>query len=142
VLTAIVQPTYDSPLTRGLYDPTTGAYWAADSFALEASRIVDDVDELDDFERQEGFLHSQRMVSPWHCLIDPVAYDAHLGPLSAPMAHPTAAVGAHGPVFRGTQVDAAFELIRQLPHLPPAPPVSQSDLELILTTIGAAPAAA
>jgi flavorubredoxin len=140
VLTAIVPPTYDSPTTRGLYDPTTGVYWAADSFSLEASRIVDDVDELDDFEREQAYLHSQRMVSPWHCLIDPVAYDAHLGRLR--MAHPTAAVGAHGPVFRGRQVDAAFELFRQLPHLPPAPLVSQSDLELILMTFGSTTAAA
>src|SRR3954453_18224173 len=33
-LTAIVPPTFDSPTTRGLYDATTGVYWAADSFGV------------------------------------------------------------------------------------------------------------
>jgi flavorubredoxin len=141
VLTAIVPPTYDSPTTRGLYDPVTGVYWAADSFALEASRVVDDAAELDDDERRQAFLHSQRMLSPWHGLLDPVAYDAHLGRVR--MLQPTVAVGAHGPVFRSSHVDSAFEMFRQLPHLPPAPLVGQSELELILSTLGeAAPAVA
>ena len=26
-------PIFDSPTTRGLFDPTTGVYWASDSFA-------------------------------------------------------------------------------------------------------------
>ena len=43
VLHAIRPPVFDSPTTRGLYDPTTGVYWASDSFAtpmLSADRAT------------------------------------------------------------------------------------------------------
>ena len=32
-LHALRPPVFDSPTTRGLYDPTTGVYWAVDTFA-------------------------------------------------------------------------------------------------------------
>ena len=32
-LLAMRPPVYDSPTTRGLFDPTTGVYWASDAFA-------------------------------------------------------------------------------------------------------------
>ncbi|HZP30025.1 MAG TPA: MBL fold metallo-hydrolase, partial [Acidimicrobiia bacterium] len=77
-LVALVPPTYDSPTTRGLYDRKTGVYWAADSFAIETSRAVDDIDELVPGEFREGFLQTQRMVSPWVGLTDPLKYARHL----------------------------------------------------------------
>ena len=40
-------PIFDSPTTRGLFDPTTGVYWASDSFATPMLAPVRDVDELD-----------------------------------------------------------------------------------------------
>ena len=33
MLHAVRPPVFDSPTTRGLFDPTTGVYWASDSFA-------------------------------------------------------------------------------------------------------------
>ena len=33
MLQAVRPPIFDSPTTRGLFDPTTGVYWASDSFA-------------------------------------------------------------------------------------------------------------
>lgn len=133
-LTAIVPPTYDSPTTRGLFDASTGVYWAADSFAAEASRAVDDPDELPLDELHEAFLQTQRMVSPWHTLLDPAAYAGHVAQLGA--LDVTVAVGAHGPAFRGAQVDRAFGWFAELPSLPPAPLVSQSDLEMLLSLLG------
>ena len=32
-LQALRPPVFDSPTTRGLFDPTTGVYWAVDTFA-------------------------------------------------------------------------------------------------------------
>ena len=37
-LHAVRPPVYDSPTTRGLYDPTTRVYWAVDSFATPLPR--------------------------------------------------------------------------------------------------------
>jgi flavorubredoxin len=134
-LTAIVPPAYDSPTTRGLYDAATGVYWAADAFALEYGRVVDDVDEVPADELREHFLHTQRMLSPWLRLLDPAKFDAHLA--SVRDLELSVAVGAHGPAFRGPQIAAAFALFEELPFLPAAELVSQSQLELMLQMFAA-----
>ena len=46
-LHAIRPPIYDSPTTRGLYDPNTGVYWSSDAFATPMPSPVRDADELD-----------------------------------------------------------------------------------------------
>jgi flavorubredoxin len=138
-LTAVVPPTFDSPTTRGLYDPTTGVYWAADSFAIESSQAVDRVSDIPATEFREQFLQTQRMVSPWHNLLDPAKYAAHLGAVRD--LRPEVAVGCHGPAFRGAEIDSAFHLFEELPHLPPATLVSQTELELLLAMLAGAPAA-
>ena len=47
-LHAIRPPIFDSPTTRGLYDPTTGFYWTSDSFATPMLTPVRDVAEMDE----------------------------------------------------------------------------------------------
>jgi glyoxylase-like metal-dependent hydrolase (beta-lactamase superfamily II) len=140
VLTALVPPTFDSPTTRGLYDASTGVYWAADSFAVETANVVEDIDEIPAGDFREGFLQTQRMVSPWHRLLDGDKYARHLATVRD--LAPAVAVGAHGPAFFGAQVETAFRLFEELPHLPAAELVGQTDLELLLATLAVeAPAA-
>ena len=51
-LTAVIPPTFDSPTTRGLYDSSTGVYWAVDSMGTPVTAEVTDVGDLDaDFWR-------------------------------------------------------------------------------------------
>ena len=135
-LRAIVPPTYDSPTTRGLLDTTTGVYWASDCFATPVTHEVRDIAELDPAFLREGFLHFQRMVSPWHRWLDPVRFGRHLDLLRGLRA--SVAVGAHGPAFRGRQVETAFNLLEELPHLPAAVQPGQVDLEAMLSAIAAA----
>jgi len=134
-LVALVPPTYDSPTTRGLYDSATGVYWAADSFAMETSRVVDDIDDLPPGEFRDALLHTQRMLSPWVRLTDPEKYRTHLATVRD--VHPAVAAGAHGPALFGQQVESAFLLFEELPYLPPADLVSQSDFELLLAALAA-----
>src|SRR5690606_12986430 len=65
-LVAVVPPTFDSPTTRGLYDTSTGVYWAADSFGNPVTHEVSDVAELDPGFYRQAFVDMQRMLSPWH----------------------------------------------------------------------------
>ena len=137
-LTAVVPPTFDSPTTRGLFDVSTGVYWAGDSFAMAVPHEVDDAGDVTSEYLRESFLHAQRMVSPWHQWMDPARYQAHLDAVRSLRA--TVAVGAHGPAFRGAQVEDAFALLAELPDLPAAHLVSQSDLEVLLSLLAAMPA--
>ena len=138
--TAIVPPVFDSPTTRGLFDSATGLYWAADAFAVATPGQVDDPAEVDGDLFRESFLTLQRMVSPWHQWLDGARYGAHLDALRS--YHPRVAVGCHGVAMRGGHIDAAFDLFRQLPDLPPAHLLGQPDLDAMLAMLAVPPAEA
>ena len=131
--TALVPPVFDSPTTRGLYDSATGVYWAADAFAATTPGQVDDMAEFDPGLFRESFLHTQRMISPWHEWLDPGRYRAHLDVIRG--FDPTVVVGCHGVALRGEHVDTAFELLAQLPDLPPAPLMGQPELDGLLAML-------
>lgn len=139
-LTAVVPPTFDSPTTRGVYDSKTGVYWAADSFAFEVNQPADDLDELDAGYWRESFLHTNRLLSPWHQWLDPARYQAHLDHVRSLGLN--VAVGAHGLALHDQQIGSAFNLLEELPYLPATPLMGQPDLELLLTLVGPAPAGA
>lgn len=134
-LVAVVPPTFDSPTTRGLFDPSTGVYWAVDSFGSPVTHAVDDVAELDPAFYREAFLAMQRMASPWHRWLDPVRYQAHLDSVAALGA--TVVASAHGVTLRGAQVATALELLRELPHLPAVPMPGEAELELMVKAFAA-----
>ena len=64
-LVTVRPPVYDSPTTRGLFDPTTGVYWASDGFATPMLTPVRDVAALDPMFWDEGMLMFNQYVSPW-----------------------------------------------------------------------------
>jgi flavorubredoxin len=139
---AVVPPTFDSPTTRGLFDSTTGVYWASDSFACPVTHEVTDMAELDPAFWEEAFLQTQRVLSPWHQWMDSAKYGAHLARVRGLEA--TVVGSAHGTALRGSQIDVAYDLLAQLPDLPAAPLPGQADLEAMMAAItaGATEAAA
>jgi flavorubredoxin len=139
VLAAVVPPTFDSPTTRGLYDVTTGVYWASDSFAVAVPYAVDDVDDLDPELLRESFLTTQSMVSPWVQWVDQAKYDAHIDRIAALGALTVA--GAHAVTLRGAQVGRSIELLRELPSRPPVTWPGQAELELTLAQLASTAAA-
>ena len=66
MLHAVRPPVFDSPTTRGLFDPTTGVYWASDSFAtpmLDAGRATSTSSTREFWP--DGIDTFDRYVSPW-----------------------------------------------------------------------------
>jgi flavorubredoxin len=139
-LIAVVPPTFDSPTTRGLFDTATGVYWASDSFSTPVTHEVSDVADMDPGFFRDGFLMFQRMLSPWHQWLDAGRYDGHLQRVQTLNAQVVAS--AHGPALRGDQIDAAFRLLVELPHLPPAEQPGQAELDLLVRAVAQATAAA
>ena len=135
-LVAVAPPTFDSPTTRGLYDPKTGMYWASDSFANPVLGPVESIEELDPEFYREGFFQFQRLVSPWVRFTDQAKYDAHVDRV-AELA-PSVVASAHGVTLRGAEVDAAIALTRELPSLPACDVPGQADLEAIVASMTAA----
>jgi flavorubredoxin len=135
-LVAVTPPIFDSPTTRGLYDTKTGVYWGVDSFAAPVTDDVRDISELDPGFWRERFLSFNRMVSPWHTLVDPVRWEKHLDRIR--QLAPTVVASGHGPAVRGSQIDSALTLLSELPHLPAADLLGQADLDAILAEVAAA----
>jgi flavorubredoxin len=131
-LVAIRPPVYDSPTTRGLYDPATGVYWASDAFATPMpSRPVDRVDDLPPPMWAEGMaLFHHHALAPWLPIVDRAAYAAQCERLRS--LAPEVVVGAHTPLIAGAAVAAAFDHLAALPDVTPPPHPDQQALEAAL----------
>ncbi len=135
-LVVVRPPVFDGPATRGLFDPSTGVYWAVDAFGSPVIEYTRYADELDPAFWTQGDLDFNRLVSPWHRFLDPARFGAEVDRVQG--LAPSVLASCHGPVVRGPMVDEAFRLVRELPHLEPAAQPVQADLEAILAQMTAA----
>jgi flavorubredoxin len=138
-LFAIRPPVFDSPTTRGLYDPKTQVYWAVDTFATplpDASMGIADLDQ--DFWEFGLMLFALGAVSPWITMTDPVKYNRHVDRTQDLDIVTIAA--CHSPVIEGPYIEKAFDRIRQLATLDLPELPGQSILDQIVAATSQAPA--
>jgi flavorubredoxin len=131
-------PLWDSPTTRGVLDTSTDVYWAVDAFATPCSVAVEaSVNELDPETWRGGMaMFAHHALSPWLALVDNGRYRDHVEHVRALGA--TTIASAHSPLITGASVDAAFDLLVDLPNVevPPAP--DQAVLDAIVSQLPAA----
>lgn len=111
ILTAVRPPVYDSSAARGLFDPTTGVYWTADSFATTVPRPVRTVDELDPDEWEHAMETHHRDAAPWVELLDERKFQASVDVVEGLGA--TLLAGCHTPIIPRHQVDRALAVVRR-----------------------------
>jgi flavorubredoxin len=130
-LVSLRPPVYDSPTTRGLFDPTTGVYWAVDTFATPlpdpGAGIADLEKEFWDFGIQ---LFAMGAVSPWLTLVDPKKYGKYVDRVQS--LDITTVASCHSPVIEGPFIEQAFARVRELPGLECPPMPDQSILDQII----------
>lgn len=132
-LVAVRPPVYDSPTTRGLFDPTTGVYWASDSFATPMLTPVRDAAELDPAFWDEGMAMFNQYVAPWITMTDDAKFQATVDRVEA-LGVSTIA-GCHTPVIGRAHVDRAIAATRRSPFaMVPSQP-DQAVLDQIQWTI-------
>jgi len=132
-LHAIIPPLFDSPTTRGLYDDRTGTYWAVDTFALPLPGPMNDIAGLPAEAWQGGMEMFNCMNSPWFKLLDPAKFERHVDRTQKLDIETIAS--CHSPVIPRSHVDAAFNMIRRIPHLEPPPQPQQGDLDELMHCI-------
>jgi len=113
-LHALRPPVFDSPTTRGLFDPTTGLYWGVDTFATplpDPEATVADLDE--EFWLGSMTLFALGAVSPWLSMIDPAKYAWYVDRVES--LDITAVAACHTPVVTGEHIGRAFAHVRTLP---------------------------
>ena len=137
-LVAIRPPVYDSPTTRGLWDPTTGVYWGVDSFAAPLPDPHMPVAELDPEFWQFGMtLFALGAVSPWLALADHDKFGRSVDTVQD--LDITTIAGCHTPVIEGPHIRQMFEMVRGLPSVEPPPMPDQSILDQIIAATAVAP---
>jgi hypothetical protein len=122
---------YDSPTTRGLFDPSTGLYWSVDTFATPLPAIDAGIADLEtDFWQGGLALFALGAVSPWLSMVDPGKYGKYVEGVQNLDIKTIA--GCHTPVIEGEFIEAAFSWVRQLPVIDPPPMPDQSVLDQIV----------
>ena len=105
-------------------------YWAVDTFASLLPGHVTEVDDAPADEWAESMLYFNRLISPWHTLVDPAKFDAYVDEVAA-LGMTTVASG-HSAALRGERLAEAFRLIRTIPSLPAAPLPGAADLDAMI----------
>jgi flavorubredoxin len=132
-LVAIRPPVYDSPTTRGLFDPRTGVYWASDAFMAPVLQQLEDASEYAPEFWREVFLMSGNMLSPWMSVADPKKVNAQIDRVQA--LKPKVIAGAHNVTINAKEIDVAFSMMRELPGAPEVPHFDQQMLDGILKQV-------
>ncbi|MDP9442546.1 MAG: MBL fold metallo-hydrolase [Actinomycetota bacterium] len=133
-LVAARPPIYDAPTTRGLFDPRSGVYWSVDCFGSAMPEPLGDSCDLDAAMWEQMQLLCNRIISPWHTLLDQTKFDRLVDSVAA--LGMTAIASAHGPAIRGPMVAEAMRLLRQLAAMEAAALPGQADLEAQMTELG------
>ena len=115
VLQLFRPPVFDGPTSRGLFDPSTGAMWAVDTFACFTPGPLD-ADELPQDLLASCMPALMSAISPWHSWLDRATYTRHVDAIEALGARTVAS--AHGPVLRGERLDDAFDRLRAMAGAP------------------------
>jgi flavorubredoxin len=138
VLHAIRPPVYDSPTTRGLFDPTTGVYWSSDSFATPMLQPTPHIDTLDPKFWAEGFAMFAQYVSPWASLADDVKFEQTIRRIE--QLDITTIAGCHTPTIGPDHIAEAFDLMHSFRSQVVMPEPDQAVLNQIVAavTMGAA----
>ena len=137
-LAAIRPPVFDSPTTRGLFDPSTGVYWSVDTFAtplLDPKMGIADLEP--DFWRDGMTLFAFGAVSPWLAMTDPGKFGRSVDTVQG--LDITTIAGCHTPVIEGAFIQQAFDQVRAFPLADPPPLPDQSALDQVVAATAAPP---
>jgi len=130
-IVAVRPPVFDSPTTRGLFDPKTGVYWSVDTFATPLPDPGAGVGDLDtEFWNFGMALFALGAVSPWLSIVDPKKFSAVVDRVQS--LDITTVAGCHTPVIEGPLIEKAFDRIRELPIIDPPQLPNQSVLDQIV----------
>jgi glyoxylase-like metal-dependent hydrolase (beta-lactamase superfamily II) len=112
-LVVVCPPVYDHAPTSGLFDPTTGVWWAADAFATTVAAPVATIDEVEADAWAARLTACAGELAPWLALVDDGRFQRSVDRAEA--AGMSTIVGAHTPAIGHRRVHEAWSLVRRLP---------------------------
>ncbi len=131
-LTAVRPPTFDNPITTGLYDDRSGALFSADCFGALLAEVPHRAEDLSDDELHEGQVFWATVDSPWLHAVDPTTFAASLDEIR--QLHPDHVLSSHLPAASADTLD---RLLRSLETVPAASPFVGPDQAALEQMLGA-----
>jgi flavorubredoxin len=133
-------PLFDSPTTRGVFDPSTGLWWAGDFGAAPTPAPATWADDVPADALAASIVVAQQWNSPWYTLLDERRYQHALDHVErmgiTTWAH------THGPVYQGDHISTAIGALRRVTTNPVAPQPTQTDLDAIVSSLAPVPVSA
>jgi Metallo-beta-lactamase superfamily len=136
-LTAFRPPLFDSPVTTGLIDSSTGAMFSSDCFGapLGSADLATGPDVRDAGDVREAQLLWATLDSPWVRLVDQAKFRATVDSLRSLL--PSAVFSTHlPPVLEPT--GRLFDVVAEAPNAPEFPMPDQQALEQLLASFAPA----
>lgn len=125
-------PIFDSPTTRVAFDPSTGLLWGGDLGGALGPESVVFAEEMDRDQHAGSFVGVHGLVSPWVALVDDARYQATVDQLAR--LDITTWANTHGPIYAGSKIDEAIDLLRHVPSTALEAEPSQADLDAIVAS--------
>jgi flavorubredoxin len=126
-------PLFDSPSTRGLFDPKTNTLWAVDTFGAMVQGNILEADDADPDLYAGTFDAMNTWNTPWLEWVDTARFTAHVDETASLPLHAVAA--AHGPILRGARIAEAFARTIALAAQPLLPTPGQAMLDQLLSVL-------
>ena len=129
-LTAVKPPTFDNPITTGLFDDRTRALFSADCFGALLQAVPESATDLSDDELRQGQVFWATVDSPWLHGVDPAVLAAELDAVRR--IEPALVLSSHLPAAPGSMIDRLLASIQAVPEAEPFVGPDQVALEQML----------
>ncbi len=116
-LTAVAPPLYDNPLSTGLVDGSTGAFFCVDAFGAILPEPAGNVAEVPPDVLAGGMLGWATSDSPWAHLVDRQRYGQVLD--SVRRLQPTHIYSSHLPAATGVSLESFLKTLEAVPDAEP-----------------------
>ncbi len=130
-LTAVKPPVFDNPVTTGLHDDKSGAFFSSDCFgALLADAPPQRAEDLSDEELLQGQVFWATVDSPWLHNVDCALFAKKLNGIRE--MDPSLVLSSHLPAAQGSSLDRLLASLEAAPAAQPFVGPDQAALEQML----------
>jgi glyoxylase-like metal-dependent hydrolase (beta-lactamase superfamily II) len=129
-LTAVAPPLFDNPMSTGVLDRSTGAFFSVDAFGAILPEPTQDASDVPPEALAGGMLGWAMSDSPWAHLVDRERFSQVLDRVR--QLQPTRIFSSHLPAASGTSLEAFLEVLERVPDAEPdMPPDSEQFAQMI-----------
>jgi flavorubredoxin len=137
-LRAVRPPTYDNPLSTGIFDESTGTLFSVDTFGAILPDVTTNCREIPADALTQGMVAWGTLDAPWAHLVDTGRFDAVLDRVHK--LQPNLILSSHLPAATGS-CDRFLEIVRSLRDADPFPLPDHAAFEQMLALMGPPPGA-